>query len=162
MTWESTGTTYRTYLPPSGIRYHRGGSSTSPPPPPAAAASASVSASASRYLSTCVNGSRYGPGTAAPRSHLLYLLALPGQLRINQSARSHSCATRIINPSSLADLISADPLNTSGQVGCHSHPDTHAGPGTGPGVEMLHFRGVYSNSVLGFDFSTGFVVWVGR
>lgn len=164
----------RYYLPnlptPDGmVRYHHRGASP-PPPPPQAPASAFASASASRYL--CKRKqvrTRYG---RSPDRTSLGVFSPPPPPRLRhrlsiKSARSHSKNDQPIEPPR-PHHITADPIRSIEEaaarwVGFPSHPDTHAGAGTGPGRRIVAFsRGGIPNSVLGFGFSTGFMVWVGR
>lgn len=157
VTWESTGITYRTYLTPSGIRYHRGASSASPPPPPPAA-----SASASRYL--CKRKqvrTRYGRTQMAPVVSPRPPRPAANQLSINPPDRTRvqlELSTRRASP---PDQRRSAQFQAARWVAILTVTST-PGQERALASECCIVGGCIPNSVLGFDFSTGFVVWVGR
>ena len=162
VTWESTGITYPTYLPP-GVRYHRGPSSTSlSPPPPLVPAFAS----ASRYL--CKTEAGTDQVRQHPRSHLLLYTPSPSCASINPLDRTRGRRIKRSIPSTLPgpdQRRSAKIQVVAPQVGSNSHPHTRT-----PGQEQALaskccvFWGCIHNLVFRFWISrrVGCMVWFGR
>lgn len=169
VTWESTDITYRTYLPPTGWSDT---TTAEPVPLRRRRRRRHRRLRLRRRRGTCCKRkqvrTRYG---RSPDRTSLGVFSPPPPPRLRhrlsiKSARSHSKNDQPIEPPR-PHHITADPIRSIEEaarwVGFPSHPDTHAGAGTGPGRRIVAFsRGGIPNSVLGFGFSTGFMVWVGR
>lgn len=159
VTWESTGITYPTYLPP-GVRYHRGPSSTSlSPPPPLVPAFAS----ASRYL--CKTEAGTDQVRQHPRSHLLLYTPSPSCASINHSIALVGDASSDQSLRHSPAPISADPLKFKWSprrwVPIRTLTRARRGRNRPWRRNVVFSGGVFTTWCLGFGFLDGLVAWCG-
>ena len=159
VTWESTGITYPTYLPP-GVRYHRGPSSTSlSPPPPLVPAFAS----ASRYL--CKTEAGTDQVRQHPRSHLLLYAPSPSCASINPLDRTRGRRIKRSIPSTLPgpDQRRSAKIQVVARRWVPIRTLTRARRGRNrPWRRNVVFSGgVFTTWCLGFGFLDGLVAWCG-